>query len=550
MHFGRFLVSLSVLCALLFARAAFAADVIRMVSVDASGVPLRYGAGWQGGRFVQAPVNNGGQVAFVAPMPEYDNSPEAQFYASYLGGGSELRMLYPGVDSLSVILGSPLRTTNTTLAGDAFLRNIAILCDERSSAGSAATLARLHIWSAAHPAQVSTQNIGSSPEVLATHCHIAMAANGQSVLVYGPQVAATLYRQQNGDGVQAVDLSAWIPASDGRIGMADDGDGIFFAAPLAGYGLLPGQNGVFCYQVSKAALTFVCAGGPIALDAEISVAADGDTVAFRRRRGALAIARRQNGVWVCPEDYPIQAALCRNPAVNADGRFIAYEASASAADVSQVFRYDSWRRVSELVSVSASGESANADCQSPAISADGRFVSFVSAADNLAAATNGHYQVFRRELDIPTIAPDWMQLSLHQGWNLIAIPFVMDQAGLATLRDCAAGTTLWAWDADKRRYAPLHDEIAAGQGFWLYAAEERIAGIGGHAQQDDKPLPPTTYGWQLLGLASVSATPSPSLAIPGAASPIFGLEPSSKSYSRQAVTELQYGRAYWVFSPQ
>ena len=531
------------LCSLLVTQGAFCAGAVSVVSVDAAGIPLRHGAGWQNGRSVQAPVNNDGQVAFTAPMPDYDNSPEAQYHASYLGGNAELSMLYPGVDPLSVILESPLRTTNTELAGDAFLRTIAILCDERSSASSAATLTQLHIWSAARPVQVDTVNIGSSPEILATHCHVAMAANGQCGLVYGRELPATLYRIQGGDIVQTTDVSAWIPSGDGRKCISGDGDGIFFAAALAGYGLLAGQNGIFRFDRSSASLAFVCAAGAISLDPELSVSADGNTVAFRRRTGALAIAQYQDGTWVCPDDYPIQAALCRNPTVNADGRFVAYEAS--SGDVVQVFRYDHLRRASDLVSASTSGQPANADCNRPAISPDGRFVTFVSAADNLGAATNGNCHVFRRELDIPTIAPDWMQLRLHQGWNMVAVPFAVDQASLTIVRASAVGT-LWAWDANKQRYASLNGNIAAGQGFWLHAEEDCIISITGGAQQNDGPLLPT-HGWHLLGLATVSATPSLPLAPPAAAAVIFGLEPVGESYTQHAATDLEYGRAYWTF---
>lgn len=547
---GRFyisirLVSLAALCSLLVTQGAFCAGAVSVISVDAAGIPLRHGAGWQNGRSVQAPVNNDGQVAFTAPMPGYDNSPSAQFHASYLGRVAGLDMLYSGVDPLSVMLDSPLRTTNTELAGDSLLRTIAILCDERSSASSAATLTRMHIWSVARPAQVATVHIGRSPEIVAAHCHVAMAANGQFALVYGRELAATLYRIQGGDVVQTIDVSACIPSDDGRIGLSGDGDGIFFAAALAGYGLLAGQCGIFRYQVSDASLAFVCAGGPATIDAEISVSADGNTVAFRRRTGALAIARYQNGSWTCPDDYPVQAALCRNPAVNADGRFVAYEAASTTGGVIQVYRYDQLRRASDLVSADATGLPAQADCQRPAISPDGRLVTFVSAADNLGVATNGLHHVLRRELDISTIGPGGMQLRLHQGWNMVAIPFAVDQASLSTIRACAAGT-LWGWDANKQRYVPPHGDIMAGQGFWLHAEEDCIISVTGEEQQTGGPLL-STHGWHLLGPASVATTQALPLANTEAAPVLFGLESSGKSYTRHYGTDLEYGRAYWAF---
>ena len=57
----------------------------------------------------------------------------------------------------------------------------------------------------------------------------------------------------------------------------------------------------------------------------------------------------------------------------------------------------------ERVSVSSTGEQANADSFNPALSADGRFVAFSSFADNLARGdTNGYHDVFVRDRETGT----------------------------------------------------------------------------------------------------------------------------------------------------
>lgn len=92
------------------------------------------------------------------------------------------------------------------------------------------------------------------------------------------------------------------------------------------------------------------------------------------------------------------------PAISADGRFVAFYSDASnlVADdtngLRDVFVND--RRTGETarMSIDGSGAEANGDSFAPAISADGRFVTFSSAASNLVAGdTNGVDDVFVRD---------------------------------------------------------------------------------------------------------------------------------------------------------
>ena len=92
------------------------------------------------------------------------------------------------------------------------------------------------------------------------------------------------------------------------------------------------------------------------------------------------------------------------PAVSGDGRFVAFVSSAGdlvAGDtngVADVFVRDRIAGTTERVSVpSAGGESVGASSE-PAVSGDGRFVAFVSAAGDLVAGdTNGVADVFVRD---------------------------------------------------------------------------------------------------------------------------------------------------------
>jgi Tol biopolymer transport system component len=92
------------------------------------------------------------------------------------------------------------------------------------------------------------------------------------------------------------------------------------------------------------------------------------------------------------------------PAMSADGRFVAFASGGSnlvAGDTNghtDVFVRDRVAQVTRRISVGPGGQQANRGSRDPAISADGRFVAFSSYASNLVAGdTNGHADVFVRD---------------------------------------------------------------------------------------------------------------------------------------------------------
>ncbi len=90
------------------------------------------------------------------------------------------------------------------------------------------------------------------------------------------------------------------------------------------------------------------------------------------------------------------------PAISADGRFVAFESSASdlvggdTNSANDIFVHDRQTGTTERVSVATGGTQATGgDSYYPAISADGRFVAFYSGATNLVSGdTNGKADVF------------------------------------------------------------------------------------------------------------------------------------------------------------
>jgi Tol biopolymer transport system component len=84
------------------------------------------------------------------------------------------------------------------------------------------------------------------------------------------------------------------------------------------------------------------------------------------------------------------------PSISADGRYVAFASDASnlvpgdTNDVADVFVHDQQTGQTTRVSVTSDGTQGNADSGSPSISANGRYVVFASAADNLMPEdTNG-----------------------------------------------------------------------------------------------------------------------------------------------------------------
>lgn len=93
------------------------------------------------------------------------------------------------------------------------------------------------------------------------------------------------------------------------------------------------------------------------------------------------------------------------PSISGDGRFVAFHSAASnlvSGDTNSswdVFVHDRASGQTTRVSLTHSGAQASGHCAQPALSADGRFVAFHSNASNLVAGdTNGVWDIFVRDL--------------------------------------------------------------------------------------------------------------------------------------------------------
>ncbi len=99
-----------------------------------------------------------------------------------------------------------------------------------------------------------------------------------------------------------------------------------------------------------------------------------------------------------------------NTSVSSDGRYVAFESSASnlvdddTNGRKDIFVYDRDTNTIELASVANDGTQANRDCTKACINADGRYVAFESSATNLVPGdTNGRKDIFVYDRDADTI---------------------------------------------------------------------------------------------------------------------------------------------------
>jgi Tol biopolymer transport system component len=90
-----------------------------------------------------------------------------------------------------------------------------------------------------------------------------------------------------------------------------------------------------------------------------------------------------------------------SPRISADGRFVAFFSAATnlvlgdSNNAADVFVHDRMTAGTERVSVDGSGSQGNGNSEGPAISADGRYVAFFSEAANLVPGdTNGAFDIF------------------------------------------------------------------------------------------------------------------------------------------------------------
>ena len=92
-----------------------------------------------------------------------------------------------------------------------------------------------------------------------------------------------------------------------------------------------------------------------------------------------------------------------SPVISADGRYVAFMSGATnlipgGTTSTQVFRKDLQTAEVKLCSANASGVQGNNTCSTPSLSSDGRYVAFLSSSTNLVLGGTTGSQIFRKDL--------------------------------------------------------------------------------------------------------------------------------------------------------
>jgi Tol biopolymer transport system component len=234
-------------------------------------------------------------------------------------------------------------------------------------------------------ARVSTDSAGA--EGLGYSEHPALSAEGRYVLFYsGAKLSSgdvntdvDVYRKDTTSGVTALvsarDLNLPVSGHDSSFSAAVSADGRYVAFYSYADNLVAGDtNGasdVFMKDMASGAVRRV---------STTSAGAEADSDSY-------------------------------HPAISADGRYVAFQSGATnlvagdTNDTLDVFVTDLASGAVSRVSTSAAGREANNVSQSPAFSADGRYVAFVSLATNLVANdTNGVADIFVKDLASGAVA--------------------------------------------------------------------------------------------------------------------------------------------------
>lgn len=179
------------------------------------------------------------------------------------------------------------------------------------------------------------------------------------------------------------------------------------------------------------------------------------------------------------------------PAISADGRFVAFHSSASnlvAGDTNgtdDVFLFDRSSDTTTRLSVAGDGTQGDGSSYFPSISADGRFVTYFSAASNLVPGdTNGAFDVFVLDRDSSTttrasVADGGVQANAGSYG-----PAISADGRFVTYNSDA--TNLVAGDSNSARDVFLFDSVAA--------TTTRVSVADGGAQANGSSFEPTISG--------------------------------------------------------
>lgn len=341
--------------------------------------------------------------------------------------------------SLSTEIGDGLMSIGTTEAGELLLAPFGFATQQRGVAKYSPTGTYLRTYTHPNLQHVQGTPAGNNDAVFVASRYnpdgtwredvlmfteagqyvgsIATGGDVGDVALMGDQLYVLVF----GSGVKVYDLNRAADRESTAPSMSADGRFTAFAS--AASNLVPGDtNGcsdVFVYDRQSGAIervSMTAAGGEgNAASRAPTLSADGRYVAFESDAANLApgdtngttdvfVFDRYTGVvgrGSVASDGSQGNSYAVHPSISADGRYTAFESSASnlvpgdTNGASDVFVFDRQNQTVQRVSVAETGTQGNAFSVHPSLSGDGRYVTFESEASNLVPGdTNGARDVF------------------------------------------------------------------------------------------------------------------------------------------------------------
>ena len=218
-------------------------------------------------------------------------------------------------------------------------------------------------------------------------------------------------------------------------------------------------------------------------------------------------------------DAPADAAS-EGAALSADGRFVAFssmardlvagESQGDASRVWQVYRRDRQSGTTARVSVSLAGGAANGSSYAPAMSADGRWIAFASAATDLISSDlDGQTDIFLRDMNAssiqrvslgvgglepigesgrPSISADGRYIAFESSATNLVSALVPPGSTWCYVRDMTGTSAVWVVSASPEPEADggAVSPVLSADGHWVAfsSAEATLVTGDGNARED------------------------------------------------------------------
>lgn len=194
-----------------------------------------------------------------------------------------------------------------------------------------------------------------------------------------------------------------------------------------------------------------------------------DLVAGKTSRVSVSSGGRQQNRAVAKPFSPVSD-------ISRDGRYVVFDSDATSLvrgdrnRSTDVFRHDRKRRTTTRVSLATTGQESDNDSFSPAMSADGRYVTFASFAENLTPDDSPREDVFvrdikRRQTVMATVSSRGRPRTSERVSQLLQRPSISDDGAtvgfVSTARNLVAKDRNKAQDVFLRRLTPAPTAVAS-----------------------------------------------------------------------------------------